>query len=212
MEIGVDLGQAPTEARVEVYSVNIQNVSYYIAECTGEKWREGWRVGETPSEYQNVSSQISTLENMEKSSIGQVSTSLRELDHSTLSLQILPSIIFENSNVTLTGQIYPKTTNENVTIQAKIYNDNWTNIATVQTQSNGQFEYTWVPPSRGLIAVQASWVGNKQYNGATSPQTNVIVIPLFLAALIACLVLAILILVIVFFKTRSKNLDLKHQA
>lgn len=45
MEIGVDLGRAPTEARVEVYSVNVQNVSYYIAECTGEKWREGWRVG-----------------------------------------------------------------------------------------------------------------------------------------------------------------------
>ncbi len=198
MEIGVDLGQAPTEARVEVYSVNIQNVSYYIAECTGEKWREGWRVGETPSEYQNVSSQISTLENMEKSSIGQVSTSLRELDHSTLSLQILPSIILENSNVTLTGQIYPKTTNENVTIQAKIYSDNWTNIATVQTQSDGQFEYTWVPPSRGLIAVQASWVGNRQYNGATSAQTNVIIIPIFLVALILCLVLAILILVIGF--------------
>lgn len=48
MEIGVDLGSAPTDARVQVYSVNHQNVSYYIAECTGGKWREGWRVGETP--------------------------------------------------------------------------------------------------------------------------------------------------------------------
>ena len=144
MEIGVDLGRAPTEARVEVYSVNIQNVSYYIAECTGEKWREGWRVGETPSEYQNVSSQISTLENMEQSYIGQVSASLRELAHSTLLLQISSSIILENSNVTLTGQIYPKTANENVTVQAKINSDSWTNIATLQTQAEGRFEFTWV--------------------------------------------------------------------
>ena len=182
MEIGVDLGRAPTEARVEVYSVNVQNVSYYIAECTGEKWREGWRVGETPTEYQNVSSQISILENMEQSSIGQVSASLRELDHSTLSLQVSPSIIIENSNVTITGQIYPKTANENVTLQAKIYSDSWTNIATVQTQADGRFEYTWVPPYGGLIAVQASWVGNSQYNGATSTQTNVIIMPIFLVA------------------------------
>ena len=191
MEIGVDLGRAPTEARVEVYSVNVQNVSYYIAECTGEQWREGWRVGETPIEYQNVSSQVSTLENMEQSSIRQVSASLRELDHSTLSLQISPSIILENNNVTISGQIYPQTANENVTVQAKIYSDSWTNIATVQTQADGRFEYTWAPPSGGSIAVQASWVGNRQYNGATSAQTNVIILPIFLVALILCLVLAI---------------------
>jgi hypothetical protein len=204
MEIGVDLGRAPTEARVEVYSVNVQNVSYYIAECTGEKWREGWRVGETPSKYHNVSSQISILKNIDQSSIGQVSASLRELDHSTLSLQVSPSIIIENSNVTLTGKIYPKTTNENVTLKAKIYSDSWTNIATVQTQADGRFKYTWVPPYGGLIAVQASWVGNSQYNGATSTQTSVIIMPIFLVALIMCLVLVILMLSLVFFKARRK--------
>jgi hypothetical protein len=205
MEIGVDLGHAPTEARVKVYSVNVQNVSYYIAECTGEKWREGWRVGETPSEYQNVSSQISTLENMEQSYIGQVSASLRELAHSTLLLQISSSIILENSNVTLTGQIYPKTANENVTVQAKINSDSWTNIATVQTQADGRFVYTWAPASDGEIAVQASWVGNRQYNGATSAQTNIIILPIFLVVLILCLMLALFMLVLVFFKNRGKK-------
>jgi hypothetical protein len=212
MEIGVDLGRTPTEARVEVYSVNVQNVSYYIAECTGEQWRDGWRVGETPSEYQNVSSQVSTLENMEQSSIPQVSANIRELDHSTLSLQISPSIILENNNVTISGQIYPKIANENVTVQAKIYSDCWINIATVQTQEDGRFEFTWVPPSGGSIAVQASWVGNRQYNGAMSAQTNVIILPIFLVALILCLVLAVVFLVLIFFRIRRKNPDLKHQA
>ena len=212
MEIGVDLGRTPTEARVEVYSVNVQNVSYYIAECTGEQWRDGWRVGETPSEYQNVSSQVSTLENMEQFSIPQVSASIRELDHSTLSLQISPSIILENNNVTISGQIYPKIANENVTVQAKIYSDSWINIVTIQTQEDGRFEFTWVPPFGGSIAVQASWVGNRQYNGATSSQTNVINLPIFLVALILCLVLAVVFLVLIFFRIRRKNLDLKNQA
>jgi hypothetical protein len=211
MEIGVDLGRAPTEARVEVYSVNVQNVSYYIAECTGEKWREGWRVGETPIEYQNVSSQVSTLQNVEPSSIGQVSASLRELDHSTLSLQISPSIMLENGNVTISGQIFSQTVNENVTVLAKINGGSWTKIAIVQTQSDGRFVYTWTPASVGIIAVQASWVGNRQYNGATSAQTNVIIMPIFLVALILCLGLTTVLLALVFFKTRRKNSDVNPQ-
>jgi hypothetical protein len=211
MEIGVDLGRAPTEARVEVYSVNVQNVSYYIAECTGEKWREGWRVGETPIEYQNVSSQVSTLQNVEQSSIVQVSASLRELDHSTLSLQISPSIMLENSNVTISGQIFSQTVNENVTVLAKINGGSWTKIAIVQTQSDGRFVYTWTPASVGIIAVQASWVGNRQYNGATSAQTNVIIMPIFLVALILCLGLSIVMRALVFFKTRRKNSDFNPQ-
>jgi hypothetical protein len=211
MEIGVDLGRAPTEARVEVYSVNVQNVSYYIAECTGEKWREGWRVGETPIEYQNVSSQVSILRNVEQSSIGQVSASLRELDHSTLSLQISPSIMLENSNVTISGQIFPQKANENVTVQAKINSYSWTNIVTVQTQADERFVYTWAHVSVGVIAVQASWVGNRQYNGATSAQTNVIIMPIFLVALILCLGLSIVMLALVFFKTRRKNSDVNPQ-
>ena len=196
MEIGVDLGRVPTEARVEVYSVNVQNVSYYIAECTGEQWREGWRVGETPIEYQNVSSQVTTLENLEQFSIGQVSATLRELDHSTLSLQISPSLTLENNNVTITGQIYPQTAEENVTVQAKINSNSWINIATVSTQADGRFVYTWAPLVEGLIAVQASWIGNRQLNGATSAQTNVIILPIFLVALILCLVLAVVIILL----------------
>jgi len=63
MEIGVDIGAAPTEARVETYTINYQNVSYYIGECTGSQWRTGWRIGETPSKYQNASSLVVPVEN-----------------------------------------------------------------------------------------------------------------------------------------------------
>jgi hypothetical protein len=205
MEIGVDLGTAPTEARVQVFSVNVQNVSYYIAECTGNQWRDGWRVGETPSEYQNVSSQVVPLGNMEQSSIGQVSASLRELDPSTVALHVSPSIMLGSNNVTISGQILPQTANENVTLQAKINSNSWTTIATVQTQADGRFQYIWASPTDGSVPIQASWLGNRQYNGATSAQTNVIVMPLFMVALIAALVFAMVVFVLVVIKIRRRK-------
>jgi len=208
MEIGVDLGSAPNDARVQVFSVNVQNVSYYIGECTGSQWRDGWRIGETPSEYQNVSSRVVTLENMEQSSVGQVSASLRELDPSTLNLHVSMPIMLENNNVTISGQILPQTANENVTLQAKINSNSWTTIATVETQVDGQFEYNWMPATGGVIPIQASWLGNRQYNGATSAQANIIVLPIFVVLLIVALVLAVALLLLVFFKTRRKMPEL----
>jgi hypothetical protein len=205
MEIGVDLGTAPTDARVQVFSVNVQNVSYYIAECTGSQWRDGWRVGETPSEYQNVSSQVVTLGNMAQTSIGQVSASLRTLDPSTLALHLSSSIMLDNNNITISGQILPQTANENVTLKAKINGDSWTTIATVLTQTDGRFQYDWVPATGGIIPIQASWLGNRQYNGATSAQANVIILPTFIVALILALVLAVAALVVVLIKTRHRK-------
>jgi hypothetical protein len=205
MEIGVDLGYAPADARVGTFSVNVQNVSYYIAECTGTQWRTGWRVGETPSEYQNISSRVVTLGNLEQSVIGQVSASLRELDHSSLALQISSAVMLENNNVTLSGQILPQTANENVTLQAKINGDSWTTIGTVLTQADGRFTYNWTPETGGVIPVQASWLGNRQLNGATSTQTNVIILPLLVVALIVTLVLAVVMLLVVFVKIRRRR-------
>jgi hypothetical protein len=193
MEIGVDLGTAPTKARVDVYSVNYNNVPYYIGECTGEQWRDGWRIGEIPSKYQNVSSQVVSLQNTAQLSIGQVSASLRELSPSDLALQISLPIMFESSNVIISGQILPQTANENVTLKAKINSDSWTTIGTVETQEDGRFEYNWVPITEGVITVQASWQGNRQYNGATSAERNIIVLPMLIVVLVVALVLAVVI-------------------
>jgi hypothetical protein len=207
MEIGVDLGSAPKEARVDVYNVNVQNVPYYIAECTGIQWRDGWRVGETPTEYQNISSAVVTLENMEQSSIGQVSANIRELDPSTLTLQISPSIMLESNRVTISGQILPETANENVTLQAKINNGGWTTIVNVTTQADGRFQYNWAPATGGMVAVQASWLGNRQYNGGASAQASMVILPIYIVALIAALVSAVTILVFVLVKTRRRKTE-----
>jgi hypothetical protein len=208
MEIGVDLGSPPAEARVGTYSIKYQGISYYIGECTGNGWRTGWRIGETPSQYQNISSLVITLENMEQTSVGQVSATLRELDASTLSLQIFPPILLEDNNVTVSGQILPQVANENVTLQTETNGSGWTTVGTVLTQADGRFEYDWLPATGGIVAIQATWLGNRQYNGAVSPQTSVVILPLYLVLLIVVLVLSIALLMLVLFKTRHTKQSL----
>lgn len=111
----------------------------------------------------------------------------------------------ENSKVTVSGQILPQIPNENVTLQAKINDGSWTAISNVTTQADGRFQYSWVPVTGGTIAVQASWMGNRQYNGAKSAQSSVVVLPLFIIALIAALVSAVVVLVLVLIKTRYQK-------
>ena len=211
MEIGVDLGSAPVEARVGTYCINYNGVSYYIGECTGNDWRHGWRIGETPNQYQNITSQVITLENMDQTSVGQVSATLRQLDASSLSLQIFPPVLFKDNNVTVSGRIQPQVANENVTLQTATNDGGWTTVGTVLTQMDGRFEYNWEPSIDGIVAVQATWEGNRQYNGATSAQTSVLILPLYMVLLIVALVLAVTMLVLMIFKTRHKRQETLYQ-
>ncbi len=205
MEIGVDLGSAPTEARVDTYSVKYQNVTYYIGESTGGKWRDGWRIGETPTQYQGISAEVIPLDGSAQSSISQVSASLRELDPSTVTLQANSPIMLENSQITFSGQVLPQVANENVTLQAQINGGGWTTIGTVLTAADGRFAYSWVPPESGAISLQASWEGNRQYNGANSVQQNVFILPYLVVAVITSSVIAVLIVSSAFVVTRRRK-------
>lgn len=207
MEIGVQLPEAPVDARTQVYSVTYQNASYYIGECTGGAWRYGWRIGECPTDYQSISALVIPLQSHEQTSVGQVSATIRALPPSTLSLQVSSGIMLENNQVTISGQILPETANENVTLKAKINSDTWTDIGTVLTQADGRFEYTWVPPTGGFLSVQASWVGNTLLNGAKSSEASVTVLPMFVLGVIATSVLAIAIVAVAFLRTKHKKPD-----
>ncbi len=207
MEIAVDLGQAPTDARTPAFGFTVNNATYYIAESTGGKWRQGWRVGECPTDYQNATSQVVTLQNMEQSSIGQVSANLRELDPSTLALQVSSSFMLEDSPLVISGQILPETPNQNVTLQAQTNSGGWTTIATIETQQDGRFSYSWQPTTGGSVEIQASWEGNTQLNGATSTQNNVLIVPLYFILLILAAVLlgAVVVLLFVVSKRRKQQ-------
>ncbi|MCJ7560888.1 hypothetical protein MUO79_09795, partial [Candidatus Bathyarchaeota archaeon] len=62
MNLGINLPTAPKDARGEVLYVTSGNTKYYVAECTGGNWQEGWRVGECSEELKHVNAQVITLE------------------------------------------------------------------------------------------------------------------------------------------------------
>lgn len=207
MEIGVALENAPARARVETFSVKYQGISYYIGECTGGKWRTGWRIGETPVAYQNISAHVIALENLEQNSVlMQVSSTLRALEPSAVSLQVTPSMMLEGNNtVFLSGQIKPEAANENVTLRARTNNGSWFTIGTANTLTDGRFSYNYTTTTSGTMDFQASWVGNRQFNGASSTETSLLILPLFIIVEAAALVVLLVALATAFITFRGRR-------
>jgi hypothetical protein len=205
MNIGVGLSSPPEYARDAVFYVTDDGVRYYIAECTGGNWKEGWRVGECPEDCKEASSRIYSLEGAEAVAPGQVSASFSSLDPSTMSLQISSFVVLQDSSVTVRGQISPGVANRDITIYSKFNLSTWTVIGTTATRSDGSFEYCWIAENAGLCMIQASCSGDDQYTGAISPTNNTIVIPLFVGVLIAIAIIAGFIAVIASVASRSRQ-------
>jgi hypothetical protein len=207
MEIGVDIGAEPSDSRVEFFSVQYQNVSYYICECTGTQWRNGWRAGECPSEFQNSTVQVVPLSNIDQAAPEQVTATLKELDPSTLTLQTLGSLTLEGNILNIKGQLQPQIANQNITLQAKTDTQDWTTLGSILTDADGSFQYSWTPPM-GSVTVQASWLGNKEYNGAKSTENSTIVVPRYLLAVIGTAVIGVGVVTFTFIVTRRRKTDL----
>jgi hypothetical protein len=205
MQLAVDIGSQPTEARTDVYSVTYQNATYYIAECTGGAWRSGWRVGECPNDYQNATSQVVGPDYMETASIGQVGASLRELDPSTLTLALSSPAILQNGNVTISGQIFPQSAAENVTLRARSNGGAWFTIGSAQTDTDGRFSYDWMIQTPGAMDVQAGWAGNTKLNGASSNVATVWILPIYLIVLVCGAVVLVALVVTLFVKVKRRR-------
>jgi hypothetical protein len=210
MNIGVHLSSAPKDARESVYYVTHDGIRYYVAECTGGNWKDGWRVGECPTDLKQVSAEVITLENAEEMAPGQVSASFTALEPSTLSLEVSPSISIQNGAISIHGQLAPTMLNENVTLYASINSSPWTVIGTTATQSDGRFEYIWTAEIAGSYAIRAGWSGNDVYTGAISSTKSATVIPLFLTALVGVAVVAAVVgAVAVFMAKRAQQQSLE---
>lgn len=207
MNIGVHLANPPEKARREVYKIAHENVDYYIAECTGGNWTNGWKVGECPDNMKQASAQVLTLENAEEFAPGQVSASFKTLENSKLSLEIWPPIAVEETTVTFRGSLSPTKPNENVTIYLGVSGCPWTILSTVLTRSDGSFEYTWKTTTAGIYAVRASWAGDRTYAGSTTETMSTTVIPFLLTALIAVAIISIIISAIAVAASRHTRQD-----
>jgi hypothetical protein len=185
MNIAVHLNSSPQDARSDVYAFKNNNQTYYVAECTTSNWKSGWRVGECPSDLKNVAATIIGLQNSEQIAPGQVSASFKKLQETTLEVQVSPIFATEGTTITVQGQISPDLANQVVTLYLSSLGSSWNLVTTVVTQANGEFTYSWKSEAAGSMQVRASWAGNDQYAGTTSPAQNMLILPVYLLVLFA---------------------------
>lgn len=192
MNVGVHLQQAPQDARSEIYSYSYQGKKYYVAECTGGKWQEGWRVGECPEEFEGASVAIITLENCEQQSPGEVSSSYTSLVSSSISLVISSTYTMQSQPVIISGSISPLRPYKNVTVYSRL-GSSWSAVETLVTDANGSYSYVWRPSSGGIYYVRASWSGDSEYAGADSSTCRLIVIPIYwlILAIVAVVIISV---------------------
>jgi hypothetical protein len=208
MNIGVQLANSPTENRGKDYYVEYENVTYYIAECTGGNWKQGWRVGECPEDYQGISTQVISLSNANRVDPGQVSASFSIMQSSTISLETSPFIMIETLDtptLTVKGQISPQLPNQNVTIYAKINTATWEVIGSTLTSQDGSYEFNWQSQTGGFYSVQTGWSGNDSYTGALSTTKNALMLPSYLVVLLGSATIAFCIGAFALVQRNRKN-------
>jgi hypothetical protein len=188
MNVGVHLPDPPRYARGQVYYVTYNGVPYYIAECTGGNWEEGWRVGECPPKLIGKSPLVITLENCEQWSPGQVSASYTTLTSSTITLTASSTFAIQGNTITLSGQLTPSLPNEKITIYVKIGNSPWIVADITATDLHGKFTYALSLNEAGTYYVRASWSGNDNYAGTDSPTISITVLPAYLIILLIAII------------------------
>ncbi len=205
MNIGVHLDNQPKNARDQIFKITYQETDYYIAETTGGNWTRGWRVGECPDIVKNAPAQVLTLQNAEEIAPGQVSASFKQLETSTISLEIWPPVAMATGTVTFKGSLSPTKPGENITIYLGLTGSPWTILGTVQTKNDGTFAYNWESGDAGVYAVRASWAGDNTYAGTTSETISATVLPIFLVTLIAVAIIAFIVAIIAIVASRHSQ-------
>jgi len=204
MNVGVHLSHEPDDARSTVYYYSHDGKQYYVAECTGGDWRNGWRVGECPDMLRGASVRIITLDNCEQSSPGQVSSSYGVLASSSLSLAVSSRFVIAGSTVTMGGSLSPALSDKNVTIYISSGGSLWSVLIKVMTDSNGRYSYIWSPPSAGTYSIRASWSGDADYAGADSNAYSLLVVPLEWLLMGVTVIVLLGVLLVVTILTRRK--------
>ncbi len=207
MTVGVSLSHEPYDARSDVYYYSYEGKQYYVGECTGGDWRNGWRVGELPDMLNGAPARVIPLEDSEQSLPGQVFSSFMVTTPSSLYLTLSAGFVFTGSAVTISGSISPALSSKNVTLYVSSNGSPFRVLATVTTGSNGKYLYMWQSPSGGTYSVVAGWSGDDVYTGADSSIQTLIVIPLEWVMMGGMVIFSLAILLVVTLAMRTKPLE-----
>jgi len=97
-------------------------------------------------------------------------------ESSSITINVDPATVLAGSNVTINGTIIPLRADVNVTISYKLSNVVvWDMLATVKTDSNSHYNYTWETTDGGIYEIKASWLGDENTWPAESETKNVTV-------------------------------------
>ena len=97
-----------------------------------------------------------------------VQITTRPLITSVISITLSSTFVIPGSNITISGDIDPVRPNVKVTIlyEEKIFG--WTTLATLTTDSNSHYSYTWTPKTVGTYEFMAMWEGDDNTFGDLS--------------------------------------------
>jgi len=170
VNIGVALPSPPTQVRAtySTFYVTVNNVNYYIAECTGDKWETGWRVGEMPKDLEGLNPEVVTLDSVSfDSPAGLVSASInvQQFESSVTVTSFLPLI----SYIYVAGSLTPSLPNQTINLYI-VTENNYKLLTSTVTDANGNFKLTYFPlwltdVNYGSLVV--SYNGNEEYKGTT---------------------------------------------
>jgi hypothetical protein len=203
MMVGVHLPESPKDARSQVYFYEHEEKKYYVAEATGGNWERGWRVGECHESLQSASAKIIPLESYERSAPGQVSSSCSIPDSASIYMSLSTNFAVFQNNVEIRGALSPSLAGENVTLYVSSFGSSLTMLATVVTDSNGHYCYTWHSPPGGVHSVRANWSGDDEYSGADSSTFRLVVVPTEYLMVGVTLIIFLVTLLIVTLATRG---------
>ncbi|UCE96525.1 MAG: hypothetical protein JSV51_02690 [Candidatus Bathyarchaeota archaeon] len=204
VNVGVGLDNPPRNVRTAISYIDFEGVSFYMAECTGNDWRDGWRVGECPSELEGAQVSIITLENCEQIAPGQIQSSFETLESSEISLTTSTNFITEGSTILLSGQV-SATNPEGIVALYAAANGNWFSVATVELVENGRYGFSWTPTFWGQYHIKASWSGDAEHAGADSRIVSIYVIPKILIYGGGAILIVALMVVVLFLASRTTN-------
>jgi len=203
MLVGVHLPESPKDARSQVYLYKHEEKKYYVAETTGGNWENGWRVGECPEILRRSAAKVIPLTNYERTSPGQVSSSYTIPDSSSIYMSLSTNFAVSQNGVEISGSLSPSLAGETVTLYVSSLGSPLVMLATVVTDSNGQYSHIWHDPPGGIYSVRANWSGDEDYSGADSSTFRLIIIPSELVMVGVILVFFLVILLIVTLATRG---------
>jgi len=111
--------------------------------------------------------------------------------------------IFSHSQVTIFGGITPAVSDATVHIYYSTSDGEWLELANVNTDTNGEYYYSWLPPSVGEYDLKAFWSGDAYHEGAESSPISVTVVDYTLLTIIA-VVAVVGVVSFYFLKIRKK--------